>query len=108
MHDGASGEDKARFLTEAKVTAQLEHPNIVPVHELGRDEQGRVFYTMKRMEGSSLRDVLAGIKEGDEATIQKWPLRALLEVFVKVCDGLGVSWILGTAKRSNVVSAGNS
>ncbi|MCY1006807.1 hypothetical protein OV079_14850 [Nannocystis pusilla] len=41
------------FLREAQVTGQLDHPNIVPIHELGRDEQGQLYFTMKLVEGQS-------------------------------------------------------
>ena len=88
MLDGADEEDSARFLTEAKVTALLEHPNIVPVHELGVDGDGYVFYTMKLVKGETLGDVLARIKRGDEATIRRYPLSALLNIFQKVCDAV--------------------
>ena len=50
--------DIARFIAEAKVTGQLEHPNIVPVHELGVDENGQPFYTMKMVQGITLKKVL--------------------------------------------------
>jgi hypothetical protein len=46
------------FLREAQVTGQLDHPNIVPIHELGRDEHGELFFTMKLVDGDSLRAVL--------------------------------------------------
>src|SRR5437868_14978172 len=47
-------EQVSRFLREARVQARLEHPAIVPVHELGVDEQGRPFFTMKRLAGETL------------------------------------------------------
>jgi serine/threonine protein kinase len=43
------------FLREAQVTGQLDHPNIVPIHELGRDAKGELFFTMKLVEGQSLK-----------------------------------------------------
>src|SRR3954454_14857926 len=45
-----------RFLREARVTAQLDHPNIVPVHEIGLDVRGNLYFTMKRVEGRTLND----------------------------------------------------
>ena len=44
---------------EAQVTGQLEHPGIVPVHELGVNEQGQPFYTMKFVRGRTLQKVVA-------------------------------------------------
>jgi hypothetical protein len=50
-----------RFLREAKVTGQLDHPNIVPVYEISRRENGSVFYTMKLVRGESMAERLAAI-----------------------------------------------
>ncbi len=47
-----------RFLAEAQVTAQLEHPNIVPIHDLGVMADGTLYFTMKLIEGMSLGDVV--------------------------------------------------
>ena len=58
MPDCDSAGDLLRFLNEAKITGQLEHPNIVPVHELGVDKNGRPFYTMKMVRGVTLKLVL--------------------------------------------------
>ena len=54
--------------------AQLEHPNIVPVYELGVDENGQVFYTMKMVRGITLRKVLELLAEGVAETVKKYPL----------------------------------
>src|SRR5688500_12675114 len=48
----------ARFIEEAQITAQLEHPNVVPVHELGLDPEGRVYFAMKYVRGRSLEQIL--------------------------------------------------
>jgi WD40 repeat protein len=59
--DGGSGgtdADIRRFLREARVTAQLDHPGILPVHELGRREGGRLYYTMKLVRGRTLAAAL--------------------------------------------------
>ena len=89
----------ARFLNEAKVTGQLEHPNIVPVHELSVDENGQPFYTMKMVRGITLKKVLALIAEGVGATAKKYPLPALLTVFQKVCDALAFAHSRGVIHR---------
>src|ERR1041385_3362596 len=49
LHSGQTGsqEGRLRFLQEARVLGQLEHPNVVPIHDLDQNEQGEVFYTMK-------------------------------------------------------------
>ena len=47
-----------RFLEEAQVTAQLEHPNIVPIHDVGMTTDGTLYYTMKMIKGVSLGEVI--------------------------------------------------
>jgi eukaryotic-like serine/threonine-protein kinase len=62
----SSGEFSARLLREARIIAQLEHPGIVPVHDVGTLPDGRVFYTMKLVQGRRLdqhRDELGGLPE---------------------------------------------
>ena len=50
----------ARFLREARITGQLQHPNIVPVHEIGQRADGTLYYTMKVVRGQTLRRALKG------------------------------------------------
>lgn len=54
----ASMQQEARFLREARLAAQLEHPSIVPVYEVGRRVDGSVYYTMRRIDGRTLADAL--------------------------------------------------
>jgi serine/threonine protein kinase len=83
-----SRESVLRFIDEAQLTGQLEHPNIVPMYELGIDEQGEIFYTMKFVKGTTLDDVLRGIRNGRQKTIEKYSLGTLLTIFQKVCDAV--------------------
>ncbi|HEV7406382.1 MAG TPA: serine/threonine-protein kinase [Chthoniobacteraceae bacterium] len=78
--------DARRFVEEAQITGQLEHPNIVPVYELGVDEQDQPFYTMKFVRGISLRKVLELLEQQVAGTVKKYPLGALLTIFQKVCN----------------------
>src|SRR5579862_7906516 len=74
----SSGEFGARLLREAKIIAQLEHPGIVPVHDVGMLPDGRVFYTMKLVQGRRLdhyRDELTTLPER-------------LRIFQKICDAV--------------------
>jgi eukaryotic-like serine/threonine-protein kinase len=64
---------ESRFLREAKIQARLQHPAIVPVHELGRDADGRPYFTMKRLAGKTLEEL-----RGES-------LQRLLRAFVDVC-----------------------
>jgi len=76
---GSDGELASRLMREARVLALLEHPGIVPVHDVGTLADGRVFYTMKFVEGQRLDRYLEGV-----ASI---PDR--LRIFLRVCDSVG-------------------
>ncbi len=74
----SGGEFGARLLREAKIIAQLEHPGIVPVHDVGTLPDGRVFYTMKLVQGRRLdqqRNELGGLPER-------------LRTFQKICEAV--------------------
>ena len=99
MLEGQEEVDVLRFIEEAQVTAQLEHPNIVPVHELGVDEREQLYYTMKFVRGITLKKVLELMAQGMEATVKKYPLPALLTIFQKVCDAMAFSHSKGVIHR---------
>ena len=99
MLDTNDAGDIARFIAEAKVTGQLEHPNIVPVHELGVDENGQPFYTMQMVRGITLKKVLELLADGVAETVKKFPLSALLTVFQKVCDAIAFAHSRGVIHR---------
>ena len=69
-----------RFLVEARVTGQLEHPNIVPVYDIGVSPDRMPFYTMRVVQKWSLSRVLAAETRRDE-----WPLVRMLNAFMQVC-----------------------
>ncbi len=82
----ATREQVLRFIEEAQITGQLEHPGVVSIHKLGVDEEGHVFYTMKLVRGTTLRDILDRIRDGDPAAIRDYPLSRLVNIFQRVCD----------------------
>ncbi|MEP6672378.1 MAG: SUMF1/EgtB/PvdO family nonheme iron enzyme [Chthoniobacter sp.] len=91
--------DRLRFIEEAQLTGQLEHPNIVPVHDLALDHEGRPYYTMKLVKGATLKRILRQIAGGDAETIAHYPLAALLTIFQKVCDAVGFAHAKGVIHR---------
>ncbi|MFK7987430.1 MAG: WD40 repeat domain-containing serine/threonine protein kinase [Sandaracinaceae bacterium] len=82
----------ARFLREARITARLEHPGIVPVHELGRRSDGSLYYTMKHVRGRSIGKALA------EARTIEGRLK-LLDHFRSVCDAVAYAHSRGVVHR---------
>ena len=85
----------SRFLDEAQVTGQLEHPGVVPVHELGLDQAGRVYFTMRLVKGRTAHEVFALAREMREG----WSLGTALEVVLKVCDTLAYAHDKGVIHR---------
>ena len=81
------------FVTEAKVTAQLDHPGIIPIYGLARDENDGIHLIMKLVNGRTLREYLKNITlnyriRGIDAFDETVELRKRLEIFLRVCDTL--------------------
>ena len=82
----------SRFLAEARITGQLEHPNIVPVYELGRRVDGRLYYTMRVVRGETMSAVLE--------RAQSLPARlALLSHFAGLCNAIAYAHSRGVVHR---------
>jgi formylglycine-generating enzyme required for sulfatase activity len=100
----AGGVARRRFLAEASVTGRLDHPGIVPVHDLGVDGEGRLFFTMRRVEGIDFEQAIARVHARD----RDWTLSRALEVLIKVCDTLAFAHTRGIVHRdlkpSNVMT----
>jgi serine/threonine-protein kinase len=95
------------FIAEAQITGQLEHPNIVPVHELSLDAQGVPYFTMKLVQGVSLQAWLRDPRFPLGSTER---LEQGLDIFVKVCDAVAYAHHRGVIHRDlkpdNVMVAG--
>ncbi|MEE2789803.1 MAG: protein kinase, partial [Myxococcota bacterium] len=74
-----------RFAQEAQITGQLQHPNIVPVYDLGETDEGQLYFSMKRVEGQTLRDVFKALRQGESAVEHTFSRTGLLQVFQKIC-----------------------
>ncbi len=97
-HGGQVGQQQLeKFVLEAQLTGQLEHPNIIPVHELGQDAAGRLYFTMKRVQGQDLQDLLVAL--ADEAGQPSSTLPQLLQIFLKICDAISFAHSRGVIHR---------
>jgi serine/threonine protein kinase len=92
LHDSCDQHDRiARFVAEARTTAQFQHPNIVDVLDFGSTEEGVVFMVMELLEGEDLRSLIR--REG----AQPWPrVQALM---LDICQGLAVVHAAGIVHR---------
>ncbi|HJP00461.1 MAG TPA: bifunctional serine/threonine-protein kinase/formylglycine-generating enzyme family protein [Planctomycetota bacterium] len=91
----ADSQSLGRFLEEAQVTSQLDHPGIVPVHELGRDGEGRVFFTMRLVRGRDLGEVFSLVGEEREG----WTRTRALGVLLRVCEAVSYAHTKGVVHR---------
>jgi eukaryotic-like serine/threonine-protein kinase len=89
LRAGAPAEDEiARFLREARIQARLDHPAIVPVYELSKDEVGRPYFSMKRVAGRTLTQVL-----------QVGTRQRMLRAFADVCRAIDFAHSRGIVHR---------
>ena len=92
MLKGGGGSREAaqreKFLAEAVVTGDLEHPNIVPIYDLGRDENGAVFYAMKHVKGTPWDKLLP-----KKSVVEN------VEILLKVADGVAFAHSRGVVHR---------
>lgn len=75
-----------RFLYEARTAGRLGHPGVIPVYDLGVGTDGSVFYVMPNVSGRDLGLVLTGLRDGDPASVEAFPLPRLLHVFARICN----------------------
>src|SRR6516164_5452982 len=112
--DQGDAKKKLRFVEEAQITGQLEHPNIVPIHELGIDAEKRIFFSMKMVKGRSLAEILKALRREPEAPARdsaslagpsgshlekEYSQGKLLNIFVNVCNALAYAHSRGVAHR---------
>jgi hypothetical protein len=74
---GISDESRRKFFYEAQITGDLDHPNIVPIHDLGTNDDGTLFYSMKMVDGTPWLDV-----------IQSKSREENIEILMKTCDAV--------------------
>jgi WD40 repeat protein len=86
--EAVKAESRQKFVTEATVTGDLEHPNIVPVYDLGKDENGTLFYSMKHVKGTPWDKVI-----GQKTVLEN------LEIWMKVCDAVAFAHSRGIIHR---------
>ena len=94
----------ARFIEEAQVVAQLQHPNIVPVHEIGELDDGRLYFTMKEVKGlpfgAAIQEVHAASQNNRWQTAASgWNFRRLIDAFTKACQAMAYAHSKGVLHR---------
>jgi eukaryotic-like serine/threonine-protein kinase len=95
---------RARFLAEAKVMAQLQHPGIVAVHDRGELADGRLWFTMKEVRGRTLGEVIDEVHEASGPTgfapaASGWTFRRLVDAFARIAQAVGYAHTQGVVHR---------
>lgn len=91
--------ERRRMLREARVTAQLQHPNTVPVYDIGDDQVEGIFMVMKRISGENLFEIIKRIARQDAQTIAAFPTSRRLEIIASACQALAYSHARGVIHR---------
>jgi serine/threonine protein kinase len=100
LRAGRSGSRTVRrFFREARVQGRLQHPAIVPVHDLGVDPDGHPYFVMKRVRGRTLAQILSAQARGDSAMLERFGRRALLSAFARACLTLQYAHERGVVHR---------
>ena len=98
------GRDPERFLREARLNGRLQHPGIVPVHEIGTMPDGRPFYTMPEVRGRTLGELLREVHATSGSgrwgvTDDGWSFRRLVDAFHRVCEAVAYAHSQGIIHR---------
>jgi serine/threonine-protein kinase len=105
MHAMLAGDSRMlrMFLREARTNAQLDHPNVVPVYDVG-ERDGALYFTMKLVDGRTMKDLIRALEDGP---LDPNVLFNLLDVVIKVCDALAFAHARGVihcdVKPANVM-----
>ena len=102
----ASVDDIDSFLYEARLTANLQHPNIIPIYDIALDENGNPYFTMKALKGETLGDIIKQLRAGNPEYLARFSRTRLLGIFLKVCNAIDYAHTKGVIhldlKPSNV------
>jgi serine/threonine-protein kinase len=88
-----------RFADEIRVVGQLEHPAIVPVYDVGVDDQGQHFLVMKHLHGRTMEDIIEKLREGDPETTKRFTFEHRAHCFLQVLDAMRYAHSRGVIHR---------
>jgi eukaryotic-like serine/threonine-protein kinase len=100
MHTGeASAAALLRFADEVRVVGQLEHPSIVPIYDVGRDDDGQVYLVMKHLDGETMESVIEQLRARDPAYLERFSFEQRIHLFLGVLDAIRYAHARGILHR---------
>jgi serine/threonine-protein kinase len=107
LGEGAELDRVLRFVEEIRTVGKLDHPNIVPVHDVGVDERGRYYFVMKHLQGETLESIIAKLKAGDREAHARYPFPVRVQLFLGMLNALsyahGKGFIHRDLKPANIM-----
>ncbi len=97
--DGQDEGAQQRFMAEAQAACQLEHPNIIPIYDLGTDDDGRLYYTRLLIDDHSLAEVVEALKQGRRDAEELYGLRRLVDIAIQVGRAMHYAHVQGVVHR---------
>ena len=88
-----------RFVDEIRTVGRLEHPNIVPIHDVGVDENGEHFFVMKYIDGETVESIIRKLAAGDAATHRRYPFERRVDIFTQICEAIRYAHVRGIVHR---------
>jgi eukaryotic-like serine/threonine-protein kinase len=89
----------ARFVEEIRTTGRLEHPNVVPIHDVGVDDNGEFYFVMKRVDGETLESIIQKLAAGDRDYHQRYGYERRVEIFKGVLEAVNLAHSEGIIHR---------
>ncbi|HYO59415.1 serine/threonine-protein kinase [Archangium sp.] len=88
-----------RFVEEIRTVGQLDHPNIVPVHDVGVDHLGRYYFVMKHLQGETLESIIDKLRQGDPTAHARFTFPRRVQLFLGVLNALAYAHRKGFIHR---------
>jgi serine/threonine-protein kinase len=89
----------ARFVDEIRIVGALEHPNIVPIHDVGVNDDGSLYFVMRCVQGETLESIIERLRAGDAATHAHWTMERRAHVFRQLLDAVAFAHDRGIVHR---------
>jgi eukaryotic-like serine/threonine-protein kinase len=97
--DAKCDEMVARFVEEIRTIGKLEHPNVIPIHDVGVDEAGDYYFVMKYVDGETLESIIERLKAGDAEAHREYGFEARVQIFRGLLEAVAFAHSRGVVHR---------